>query len=137
MFGAQLSDEDFDQGWNCIYLDVITGIELVLTELRKHVRLVVLTNTNGIHAPEWRARYSDVLTYFEKVFASHEIGARKPEPEAFQIVLDYLNVDPGKVVFFDDTPKNVQGAQAIGINSFVVTTPFDVIEGLQLSGLTI
>jgi FMN phosphatase YigB (HAD superfamily) len=56
MFGAQLSDEDFDRGWNCIYLDVVPGIESILTELRKHLRLVVLTNTNGIHAPEWRTR---------------------------------------------------------------------------------
>ncbi|MFC1718401.1 HAD family hydrolase [Candidatus Poribacteria bacterium] len=137
MFGAQLSNEDFDEGWNRIYFDVLPGIESILTELRKHVRLVVLTNTNGIHAPEWRTRYSDTLIHFERIFASHEIGARKPEPEAFQIVLDYLNIDLGKVVFFDDTLRNVQGAQAVGINSFVVTTPLDVIKGLRLSGLTI
>ncbi len=111
--GIQLSDEDFDRGWNDIYLDVIPGMESILEELQKHLRLVVLTNTNQIHAPEWRNRYSDILTYFEKIFASHEIGARKPDAEAFQIVLDHLNMDPGKVVFIDDRPENVRGAEAV------------------------
>ncbi len=131
MFGTQLSDEDFDQGWNCIYLDVIPGIESILTELRKHLRLVVLTNTNGIHAPEWRDRYSDILTYFERIFASHEIRARKPDPEAFQIVLDHLNIDPGRVVFIDDRPENVRGAEAVGIKGITVPTPADVVRNLQ------
>ena len=66
------------------------------------MRLVALTNTNYIHARDWRVRYADILTYFEKVFASHETKARKPDAESFRIVLNYLGMDPGKVVFFDD-----------------------------------
>ncbi len=135
--GAQLSPEDFDGGWNCIYLDVLPGIESILAEIRKDLRLVVLTNTNQIHARVWRSRYSDILTYFEKVFTSHEIGARKPEPEAFQAVLNYLDIEPGKVVFFDDNLENAQGANAVGINGFVVTSHLDVIEGLQQRGITV
>ena len=135
--GAKLSPEDFDRGWNCIYLDVLPGIESILAEIQKYLRLVVLTNTNQIHAPVWRVRYTMILTYFEKIFASHEIGARKPESEAFQTVLDYLNIEPGKVVFFDDSPNNVQGANAVGINGFVATSHLDVIEGLQQKGITV
>ena len=78
-----------------------------------------------------------ILTYFEKIFTSHEIGARKPEPEAFQTVLDYLDIEPGKVAFFDDSPKNVQGANAVGINGFVTTSHLDVVAGLQSNGLVI
>ena len=135
--GAQLSQEDFDRGWNCIYLDVLPGIKSILTEIRKYLRLVVLTNTNQIHARVWRARYTMILTYFEKIFASHEIGARKPEPEAFQTVLDYLDIEPGKVAFFDDNPDNAQGANAVGINGFVATSHLDVVAGLRSSGLVI
>ena len=135
--GVQLSVEDFDRGWNSIYLDILPGIESLLAELRERLRLVVLTNTNQIHAPIWRARYRDILTYFEKVFASHDIEARKPEPEAFQIVLDYLNTDPREVAFFDDNPDNAQGANSVGIKGFVATSRLDVVAGLRSSGLEI
>lgn len=132
-----LSPEDFDRGWNSIYLDVLPGIEAVITEVRKRIKVVVLTNTNQIHAPVWQERYADVLEYFEKVFASHEIEARKPEPEAFQIVLDYLGSKPDKVIFFDDNQENIDGANALGINGVLVTSTDDVIEGFKLNGLVI
>ncbi len=129
LLGVHLSDEDFDRGWNSIYLDVLPGIELLLQELRQSSRLVVLTNTNEIHSKEWRVRYADILTYFEKVFASHEIGARKPDAEAFQIVLDYLGIDPQKVVFIDDNPENVRGAEAVGIKGILATANWSVGAG--------
>ena len=129
--GIQLSDEDFERGWNDIYLDVIPGVESILEELQKHLKLVVLTNTNQIHAPEWRKRYRDILTYFEKIFASHEIGARKPDAEAFQIVLDYLNIKPDKVVFIDDRIENVRGAESVGLRGILTPTTAQVVEKLQ------
>ena len=132
LLGVRLSDEDFDRGWNSIYLDVLPGIESLLQELRQSSRLVVLTNTNEIHSKEWRARYADVLTYFEKVFASHEIGARKPNPEAFQIVLGYLGIDPQKVAFIDDNPENVRGAEAVGIKGILATANWS--EGRETRG---
>jgi epoxide hydrolase-like predicted phosphatase len=138
LLGACLSPEDFDRGWNSIYLELLPGIESLLKQLQKSLRLVVLTNTNEIHAREWRVRYSDVLKYFEKVFASHEIGARKPNPECFQIVLNYLGIDPGKVIFIDDSMENVCGANAVGIKGIVATTPVEEIaEKLRGSGLII
>jgi epoxide hydrolase-like predicted phosphatase len=131
LLGARLSPEDFDRGWNSIYLELLPGIESLLKQLRQTLRLVALTNTNQIHAKEWRVRYSDILTYFEKVFASHEIGARKPDPASFQIVLNYLDTDPGKVVFIDDNPENVRGASAIGIKGIVATLPHEIIDEFQ------
>jgi len=130
-FGARLSDEEFDRGWNSIYLGLLPGIEPLLKRLQQNLRLVALTNTNSIHARDWRIRYADIMTYFERVFASHEIGVRKPEPKSFQVVLDYLDLDPGKVAFFDDNPENVRGAIAVGIKGFVATSPLEVSEKIQ------
>jgi len=126
-FGARLSDEEFDRGWNSIYLEVLPDVETLLKQLRETVRLVALTNTNQIHAPVWRVRYSGILPYFERVFASHEIRARKPDAESFQIVLDYLDMEPGKAVFIDDNPENVRGAEAVGIKGIVADNPFETV----------
>ena len=133
----KISDEDFDEGWNSIYLDLLPGIESLLLQLKGKTRLIVLTNTNEIHAKEWRIRYADILRHFDKVFASHEIGSRKPSPESFNAILDYLGTTPDKVVFFDDTPDNVEGALSIGISSFVVNSPCEVSEKLKLIGIEI
>ena len=127
VLGAHLSNEDFDQGWNSIYLEVLPGVETLLQQLRETVRLVALTNTNQIHAPAWRACYSGVLSYFERVFSSHEIRVRKPDPRSFQIVLDYLDMEPGKAVFIDDNPENVRGAEAVGIRGIIADNPFETV----------
>jgi HAD superfamily hydrolase (TIGR01509 family) len=137
VLGIKISDEDFDKGWNSIYLDLLPEIESLLLQLKKQTRLLVLTNTNEIHEKEWRIRYADILKHFEKVFTSHEIGARKPSPESFQAILDYLGTTPDKVVFFDDTPENVEGALSVGISSFVVNSPYEVSEKLKLMGIEI
>lgn len=131
VLNCKMSDEDFDKGWNSIYLDILPGVESVLQKLQGKVRLVVLTNTNQIHAQEWRPRYAEILKYFEKVFSSYEIGARKPQPESFQIVLNYLNIEPGKVVFIDDNPQNVQGSEAVGIKGIVATKTSDIMQKIE------
>jgi len=126
VLGHRMSDEDFDKGWNSIYLEVLPGIESLLKKLHGKLRMVVLTNTNQIHAQEWRPRYAEILKHFEKIFSSWEIGARKPETESFRIVLDYLNIEPEKVAFIDDNAQNVQGAEAVGIRGIIATNADEI-----------
>lgn len=137
LLGISLTAAQFDMGWNNIYLDLLPGIEELLRQLRTKVRLTALTNTNEIHALDWRRRYSTILSYFEKVFASHEIKARKPEAESYRVVIDYLRLAPNKIAFFDDNPENVQGAIAVGLNAFVVSSPAEVAEKLRDFGIEI
>ncbi len=118
--GIKLSDEDFDRGWNDLYLDPYPGIDKILLHLKKHHKLVALTNSNAIHYKVWPARYADTLKHFEKVFSSHLIGTRKPEAKAFQTVLDYLQTKPSETVFLDDNPDNTDGAGKLGIDTIHV-----------------
>jgi putative hydrolase of the HAD superfamily len=126
-----LSDDEFDHGWNNLYLDVAPGIEQLLSLLKSQLRLIALTIANEIHAQRWRKKYASLLSHFEKVFCSSEIGARKPEKKAYEIVLRYLNVDPQRVIFFDDSPKNVEVASHIGIKGIVVNSIHDILDELQ------
>lgn len=125
--GYNLTTEEFEQGGNTIYSDVVSGIDDLLIALRKRHRIIALTNTNVTHAKTWKEKYKDTLKLFEKVFASHEIGLRKPEPEAYQVCLDYLGMIPDDVIFLDDNIKNVEGARKLGINSILVES-FDQME---------
>ncbi|MDR1597240.1 MAG: HAD family phosphatase [Treponema sp.] len=43
----------------------------------------------------------------------------KPEREIYQVLIDALGCAPGEIVFFDDIPVNVEGAQNLGIRAYL------------------
>lgn len=126
----------FEQGWGSIYEDIIPGIPELLSTLKKSYRLVALTNTNVVHYPTWVAKYAKTLEIFERVFSSHLIGHRKPEPAAYQVVLDYLHISPAHTWFFDDNPENIAAAQTMGINVMLVTSFEKMLSDMKQHGIT-
>jgi len=58
-----------------------------------------------------------VAAYFEHCTFSCYLPAAKPGPECYQAVLALLGASPAEVVFLDDRPENVAGAEALGIGS--------------------
>ncbi|WP_165490473.1 HAD-IA family hydrolase, partial [Protofrankia symbiont of Coriaria myrtifolia] len=54
------------------------------------------------------ADVTDVIVY------SHEVGLAKPDPRVYALTCERLGVNPGDVVFLDDTPAAVEGARAAG-----------------------
>ncbi len=131
--GFQMSEVEFNNGWNNIYLNIVPGIENLLQDLESKYRLFILTNTNILHAKKWKVKYSSVLSNFEKVFCSYEIGARKPEPRVYEAVLNYMKIEPISVLFFDDNPDNVKSASEVGIDTILVESTSQMI--MELSKL--
>ncbi|MDQ3110889.1 MAG: HAD family phosphatase [Bacteroidota bacterium] len=133
----ELSEEEFENGWNRIYLDEFPGIGKTLVKLKENYRIVALTNTNSTHAKIWPEKYADVLQHFEKVFSSHEMGVRKPAEKAYTLVLDSLGMKASEVIFLDDTIPNVIGAEAVGIKAITVRSSAQMINELQKAGIII
>ena len=131
----QLSDEEFDACWCNLYLDIYPGIDDLLINLKQHYKLVALTNTNYIHDKVWRKKYAGTLTHFEKIYASHDMGTRKPEAQAYQLVLDYLGCDARETIFLDDNKNNVAGAKQLGIETILVTSFEQLKQELWKHGL--
>jgi putative hydrolase of the HAD superfamily len=119
----KLSDKDFDDGWCSLYLDEYAGIDQLLLKLKLTHRIVALTNTNEIHNTVWRMKYAKTLALLEKIFSSHELATRKPEPEIYRLVLNYLNLKPEETLFLDDNIDNIRGAQNLGIATILVASP--------------
>jgi putative hydrolase of the HAD superfamily len=95
------------------------GAAELLDELRDAYRLAALSNTNALH---WR-RNRDVLgipQLFERAFASHEVGLRKPSPEIYVHVLREMGVAPAEATFFDDLETNVEAARRVGMRGYRV-----------------
>ena len=133
--GLTLSDQAFDEGWCDLYLDTYYGIDPLLVNLKQKYQLVALTNTNVIHSKVWNIKYTDTLRHFQKIFSSYELKERKPDAKAYQIVLDYLQVESQHVVFLDDNIDNINGAKKLGIKTILVTSIEQMTAELQTAGL--
>ena len=93
------------------------------------MKLAVLSNTIEPHAKP--VRESGLFEPFDYVFLSHEIGLRKPDPAAYQHVVETMKVDPEKSVFIDDDPENVEAATQLGMHGVVAKDEKQVIEDLE------
>jgi putative hydrolase of the HAD superfamily len=56
---------------------------------------------------------------FDGSFSSANLGHKKPDLKFFEIILDELKAEPAEVLFFDDEQANVDGAESLGIKSFL------------------
>lgn len=124
--GLDLDDAAFEDGWQRIFVAEIAPTVALLRRLREHVPLYLFSNTNRLHHACWASRYRDALAPFRRHFVSSEMGLRKPEREAFAYVAREMGVAPARILFFDDTPENVEGARAAGLQAVHVTSPADV-----------
>ena len=69
---------------------------------------------------------------FDVYVDSSEVGARKPEPEIYRVLLDRLEEnDPGRVVFLDDFVDNVTGAEKAGLRGLHVRDPISALSELE------
>lgn len=116
-----VTSDDIVQAWNSILLDFRQESLDHLKALKNKYKLFLLSNTNIIHFKAFNKIFDLTInqdsfnSLFDKVYYSHEIGLRKPEAAAYQIVLQENNLLPEEAVFIDDTLKNIEGAKAVGI----------------------
>src|SRR3954451_5608291 len=91
------------------------AIELV-RDVAERTRVACFSNTTPIH---WEAGVAQwpLIKEFERAFVSFEIGAVKPDPEAFDVVVRELGVVAAKTLFLDDNQMNVDAARSVGMQS--------------------
>ena len=133
--GIALTHAQFLDGWNAIFIGAVPGIAELLARAAQHLPLYAFTNTNPTHAAYWSEKFPDAVKSFKKVFVSSSIGLRKPDAEAFAFVVRDIGVPAKRIVFFDDSPHNIEGAGACGLQTVLVKSPSDVVAALAALGL--
>jgi glucose-1-phosphatase len=115
--GINITDAQFLEGWNAIFLEEMPGIADHLALAAKSLPLFAFSNTNPAHEAHWSKRYAKTLSHFKTVFVSSTIKLRKPDADAFHYVAKAIGVAPASILFFDDSPENIEGARAIGMQA--------------------
>jgi putative hydrolase of the HAD superfamily len=128
--------EQIEIGWNSIFVGEIATTRLWVERARKQLPCYALTNTNASHMAKWSRLYPGVASAFDKLYASHEIGLRKPDREAFEFICRDTGLEPSAILFFDDLPDNVHAATAAGLQGVVVRSPKDVASSLMAMGIS-
>lgn len=64
-------------------------------------------------------RKFDWLDEFDVLTWSCELGVIKPDEEIYRTCLGALGCEPARSLFFDDRPRNVEGAQKVGMDAHV------------------
>ncbi|MBC8033460.1 MAG: HAD family phosphatase [Chitinophagaceae bacterium] len=132
--GKELTEKQVIDAWNAILIHFpVQRIEL-LKKLRATHRTFLLSNTNAIHAEKFEKMYRDTVgegsfeDCFEKIYYSHNIGFRKPNKEAYEVVLNENALKPEETVFIDDTLPNIEAARALGITVVHLQPPVDITD---------
>jgi putative hydrolase of the HAD superfamily len=133
--GIDLTHAQFLAGWNAIFIEEVPGIAALLARAAQHLPLYAFTNTNPAHAAYWSEQFPGAVKNFRKVFISSSIGLRKPDAAAFEFVAREIGVPANRIVFFDDSPHNIEGARACGLQTVLVNSPTDVAAALAALGV--
>jgi len=112
---------------------VLAPYDSVLEAMNRLTSTHVLGCLSNTNTPHWERLTSffcpDQL--FDYAFASHHIGAAKPDEQAYAIALDRLGMHANQVLFFDDSHQNIEQARALGFQTCHVDSCKGVLGDLK------
>ena len=121
--GIGISDAQFLEGWNAIFAGEMPGIAPLLARAAQRAcRSMPSPTPTRPHVAHFSTAYADVLGHFREIFLSSTIGLRKPDAAAYDHVVKAIGVPASRIVFFDDSADNIEGARARGLTAVHVTS---------------
>jgi len=94
------------------------ALELAREISGQGVRTAILSNIPPDLLHAMRNRF-DWLDEFPVQIWSCEHGVIKPDPAIYKVCLNALGCEPHRTLFFDDRPRNVEGARNAGMEAHV------------------
>jgi putative hydrolase of the HAD superfamily len=109
----------------------------LIPQLRPHHRVLLGSNTNDIHARQFRRQFAGVLAHFDALVLSYEIGHRKPHPGFYTHCQSLAETSPEEVVFIDDLPANIEAAKTHGWNAILYRPENGLADQLRGLGVAV
>jgi len=92
--------------------------------LRGRYKVAVLSNAFPAQVDTIREQYGiDVHAEFDVYVNSAMVGMSKPDPRIYELTLERLGVSPSEAIFLDDTLRNVDAAQMLGLHTIHFVRP--------------
>ena len=101
-----------------------------IRKIRKNYTTILLTNF-PTHLHTYLKTDWFVEGAFDEVIASCDTKLIKPDPRMYQYALEKIGCGTDEVVFIDDRPINIQGAESLGIRSLLYRDTPGIIADLE------
>lgn len=89
-----------------------------------------LLSNNTLEAAEMM-RSEGINTHFDAFIVSAEVGMMKPDPSIFALLCRQLSVQPGELIFIDDSKKSLSTAEECGFTPVLFTDYESLVKDLK------
>jgi epoxide hydrolase-like predicted phosphatase len=83
--------------------------------LRPRFKTAIISNS-FVAAREREEELYGFTSACDRIFYSHEVGIRKPDPRIYRLACVYLGVQPHEMIFLDDVEAAAEAAREVGIH---------------------
>ena len=122
----KVSQSKIKEAWNAMILGFEKSKLEQIKRYSEKIPCYLLSNTNEIHLEYIQTLLQEVPfknleLLFTKCYYSHIIGKRKPHRETFEWVLNDMGSSPDEVLFIEDSPQHIRGAEKAKIKTLHFT----------------
>jgi putative hydrolase of the HAD superfamily len=135
--GLDIPHAEFAAAWSDIFWLNEPVARLIPFLKERGYPLILGSNTNDLHATQFRRQFAETLAHFDHLILSYEVGHIKPAAEFFVACVDAAGATPATSVFIDDLPENVAGATAAGLKGIVYRDVPSLLEALEAHGVDV
>ena len=127
------SKSEIINAWNAIIKDLPNSRIDILKNLKDKFSIFLLSNTNSIHIDYivrkiGRGKYDEFYDLFDKVYYSHEVKLRKPDPNIFKLVINENNLKIKNTLFIDDSIQHIDSAKKLGLQTYHLNNSMESLE---------
>ncbi len=124
--------------WEDMLGEAIDGTVAILKSLieNPNYKVVALTNWSHETFPIALERF-EFLHWFEGIIVSGSEKTRKPFKEIYQLTLDRFHISAENSIFIDDNLRNIEAAEALGINGIHFESSNALLDQLKTFSITI
>lgn len=128
--GCDITDSQIFDAWNTLIVSFPRKHVDFLNSIKGKYRLFLLSNCDVANARFFADELKRRGCYdaFERVYFSHELGMRKPDPAIFKYIVDNHNLNPSETLFVDDCLKHIDSAKSLGIQTCFMPEEDDITE---------
>lgn len=147
MFGPNLNDEDYLIEARKIIekdLEIINTTKVLINKLYKvkdkkmfkkikeineNVKIIIATNHLSFVKDFIKESFN--IDYLDDIIISAEIHKIKPNLDFYQYILNKYSIESKELLFLDDNINNINGAQALGINTIKIEKDTNLIDEIS------
>ncbi len=134
--GLNMEPAAFWSAVESIFAPGLIVSESLLESLSARYPLILVSNTNEVHARYIQANYR-IFDYFRHKVLSFEVRSVKPDRRIYEKAIELSGRRPGELFFTDDRPENVEAARQLGIHAHRFISEADLVVALREAGVEV